>query len=38
VQFIEKVVSEVVNVKGIPRNSIVLFLDNAAAHTSNYAL
>ena len=37
-KFIETVVNEVVNVKGIERNKIVLFLDNAAAHTSNYAL
>ena len=31
-------VAEVVNIKGIERNKILLFLDNAKAHTSNYAL
>jgi len=27
-----------INEKGIDRDDIVLFLDNAAAHTSNYAM
>ena len=31
-------VNENVNKKGISRDKIVLFLDNAAAHTSNYAI
>ena len=31
-------VNEVVNEKGIERKRILLFLDNDAAHTSNYAL
>ncbi len=29
---------EVVNNKGIERDRIILFLDNAAAHKSNYAM
>ena len=36
--FIAELVNEVIHKKGIERERVVLFLDNATAHTSNYAI
>ena len=36
VKFIEVVITEVVNNKGIDRDEVVIFLDNCPAHTSYY--
>ena len=37
VKFIEETVAHVVNVQKIPRDKIIIFLDNCPAHVSYYS-